>query len=169
MWPMGGSGASMSDSIEYRGKRIRLSKAYSDYDDFKDDPSNIAASETGRVQAMVGGAALAPSYTTFEDMVRAVLALKFPGYGAGRFMLAPQPDGSELFGFMVEIPRSGKNRYIVYRGRQGSFQLTDDFQAADTPLILRVEERDGEFLYSTIEGQLVVSRKPNAGSAAGAT
>jgi len=159
----------MSDNIEYRGKRIRLSKAYSDYDVFKADPNNIAAGETGRVQALVGGAPLAPSYTTFEEMGRAVLALKFPGYGAGRFIAAPQPDGSELFGFMIEIPRSGKSRYVVYRGRKGTFQLADDFQTAGTPLILRVEERDGEFLYSTIDGQLVVSRKPNGGSAPAAT
>src|SRR6516225_10196499 len=101
MWHMGGSGGPMSDYVEYRGKRVRLSKSYSDYDDFKADPSNIAAGETGYVQAMVGGATLAPSYTTFEEMARAVLALKFPGYGAGRFMLAPQPDGSELFGFTI--------------------------------------------------------------------
>lgn len=159
----------MSDNVEYRGKRIGLSKTYSDYDDFKDDPTNIAASETGRVQAALGSAVLAPNYTTFEEMARAILALKFPGYGAGRFMLAPQPDGSELFGFMVEIPRSGKSRYIVYRGRHGTFQLADDFQTNDTPLILRVEERDGEFQYSTIGGQLVVSRKPNGGSASAAT
>ena len=159
----------MSDNIESRGKRIRLSKAYSDYDDFKEDPDNIAAGETERVQAMVGGAGLAPNYTSFEEMARAVLALKVPGYGAGRFLLAPQPDGSELFGFMIEIPRSGKSRYIVYRGRSGKFQLADDFQAAAIPLILRVEERDGEFLYSTIDGQLVVARKPDPGNASAAT
>ncbi len=159
----------MSDNVEYRGKRVRLSKSYSDYDDFKADPSNIAASETGRVQAMVGGATVALSYTTFEEMARAVLALKFPGYGAGRFMPAPQPDGSELFGFTIEIPRSGKSRCIVYRGRQGTFRLADDFQAPNTPLILRVEERDGEFLYSTVDGQLVVSRKRNGGIAPVAT
>jgi hypothetical protein len=159
----------MSDNIEYRGKLFRLSKAYSDYDAFKADPNNIAASETTRVQAIVGGAVLAPTYASFAEMAGAVLALKFPGYGAGRFIPAPLPDGSELFGFMIEIPRSGHSRYIVYRGQQGTFRLADDFQTANIPMILRVEERDGEFLYSTIDGQLVVARKPNGGKAAAAT
>lgn len=153
----------MSDHIEYRGKRVRLTKAYSDYDDFKADPNNIASSETSRVQAMVGGTALAASYPTWDQLIQAVYALKFPGYGFGRFMSTQHPTGNELFGFMIEIPRSGRNRYVVYRERQGAFELADDFQIADDPLILSVEERDAVFVYSTVTRQLVVCRKPNGG------
>jgi hypothetical protein len=156
----------MSDSIEYRGKKVRLSKAYSDYDDYKGDPENILPSDTASVQQMVGGATLAATYATWDELFQAVWALKFPGYAGGRFMTAPQPDGTELFGFLIEIPRSGKNRYIVYRSRNETFERADDFQAPDSPMILRVEERDGQFIYSTVDGKVVVSRVPNGGAAA---
>lgn len=156
----------MSDSIEYRGKKVRLSKAYSDYDDYKADPNNLAPSETASVQNIVGGAALAATYATWDDLFEAVWSLTFPGYGAGRFLAPPQSDGTELFGFMIEIPRSGKNRYIVYRSRNGRFEFADDFQSPGSPLVLRVEERGGKFVYSTVDGKAVVSRSPSGGRTA---
>src|SRR6266704_3288121 len=47
------------DSVEYRGQRIQLSKAYADFDEYKNDPNNIAASETERAQQLVAGAPIA--------------------------------------------------------------------------------------------------------------
>src|SRR5262245_46857241 len=40
------------DYVEYRGEKIKLSKYYSDYDSYKNDPDNIAPSETTRVQQL---------------------------------------------------------------------------------------------------------------------
>jgi hypothetical protein len=37
--------------MDYRGEKIRLSKKYVDYDDDKNDPANLAASEISRVDA----------------------------------------------------------------------------------------------------------------------
>ena len=45
-----------SDQIDYRGEKIKLTKAYADYAAYKNDPENIAPSETERVQRLVLGA-----------------------------------------------------------------------------------------------------------------
>ena len=41
------------DVIEYRGERFKLTKAYYDYDDYKEDPNNIDPSENARVERAV--------------------------------------------------------------------------------------------------------------------
>src|SRR6266478_8316043 len=50
------------DTIQYRGQTIRLSRAYADFDEYKNDPNNIAAGETERVQQLVEGAPVAKEY-----------------------------------------------------------------------------------------------------------
>src|SRR5437764_10069700 len=67
------------DTIVYRGQTIRLSKAYSDFDEYKNDPDNIAASETERVQQLVEGAPIAKEYPTAEAMIAAVSEIELPG------------------------------------------------------------------------------------------
>ena len=69
------------DTVDYRGQRIQLSKAYADFDEYKNDPNNIAASETERVQQLVAGAPIADRYPTREAMIAAVSEIEFPGYG----------------------------------------------------------------------------------------
>ena len=48
-----------------------------------------------------------------------MFALKAPGYGMTSFGEKPQPDGSILAGFSVEVPRADKARVLVFRGRDG--------------------------------------------------
>jgi hypothetical protein len=48
-----------SSEIDYRGEKIKLSKPYRDYDEYKNDPDNIHPSETARVQGLVMSAPIA--------------------------------------------------------------------------------------------------------------
>ena len=51
-----------SNEIDYRGEKIKLTKAYADYDEYKNDPDNIDPSETERVQRLVLGAPIARTF-----------------------------------------------------------------------------------------------------------
>jgi hypothetical protein len=51
-----------SSEIDYRGERIKLTKSYADFDDYKNDPENIDPSATERVQRLVLGAPIAKTF-----------------------------------------------------------------------------------------------------------
>ena len=56
-WFATGNKMSSDDSIDYQGQPVKLSKSYSDYDDYKDDPNNLAPGEADKVQGLVQSAA----------------------------------------------------------------------------------------------------------------
>src|SRR5688572_1955310 len=91
------------DTIQYRGQTIQLSKAYGDFDEYKNDPNNIAASETARVQQLVATAPIPSMHPTRESMINAIFDIQFPGYGLTSFGDLPQADGSVLTGFAIEV------------------------------------------------------------------
>jgi hypothetical protein len=63
LWMIGTIGCERgSNEIDYRGEKIKLTKAYADYDAYKNDPENIHPSETERVQALVLGAPIAKTF-----------------------------------------------------------------------------------------------------------
>lgn len=103
------------DVVHYQGQTIKLSKAYFDFDQYKNDRDNIAASETVRVQTLVAAAPIAHSFADRRSIIGETSEIEFPGYGMGGFTSDPQPDGTELFGVSIEIPRADKERYIVFR------------------------------------------------------
>jgi len=80
------------DSVEYRRQRIQLSKAYADFDEYKNDPNNIAASETERVKQLVESAPIAAKYPDRESLVKAVLRFS-SGYGLSSFGIRRRPMG----------------------------------------------------------------------------
>ena len=92
LWLM--RGVMSSDSIEYQGKSVKLSKPYGDYDDYKNDRINIHPSEYALVYNLVTQAPVAASYHGRETFFHAVSELKFPGYGWQSSGERPQPDGS---------------------------------------------------------------------------
>jgi len=92
------------------------------------------------------------------DASKAVGEIAFPGYGSGGFAQQLQPDGSVLKGFSVEIPRAEKDRCLIFQGRNGKYRLIDDFVASDSPYIWRVTEENGVLVYSTAEGERVLTR-----------
>jgi hypothetical protein len=73
-----------------------------------------------------------------------------------------QADGSSLEGFAIEVPRAGKDRVLVFRGRQGRYTLVDDFEAASDASITQVREEGGRLRYTTIDGKSILSRPLSA-------
>ena len=143
----------LPSSIDYRGQKIKLTKFYLDYDDYKNDPGNIDPSETERVQRLVSEAPIAHSFASRKDAATAVFEVKFPGYGAGGFGGAIKDSDGSLNGFTVEIPRANKNRYFIFRNDHGTYTLVDDFVVADPWGIATVREENGTLVYSTASGE----------------
>ena len=142
------------DEIEYRGEKIRLSKPYADYDDYKNDPDNIAPAETARVQKLVTEAPIERG--PFADrlaIAKAVTAITFPGYGTGSLLSDAE---GVLVGFSIEIPRADQDRHLTFRRGAGGYVLIDDFISA-MPLV-RVVEANGELVYGTRENERAVTR-----------
>lgn len=80
-----------TNEIDYRGEKIRLTKSYSDFDDYKNDPENIDPSETARVQRLVMEAPIEREFNSLLDASKAVGEIGFPGYGSGGFAQQLQP------------------------------------------------------------------------------
>lgn len=140
----GGFGA--DDVMVYRGEMIKLSKAYGDYDEYKNDPENIHPSETERVQRLLISAPVERTYLSRLDLFKAMGAIKFPGYGLGSGM-SRQSDGSELLAVTIEIPRADQDRYLLFRVVDGRYELVDDFVRAQAPYPFEIRERDGAYVY----------------------
>src|SRR5215510_3994602 len=116
-----------SDEIGYRGEKIRLAKKYVDYDDYKNDPSNLAAAEIPRVEKMMTEARIGRDFANWKDFVDQAFTIKFPGYGIGT---GPKvaAEGREFIVEVIEIPQASKDRYFVLeKMTDGSLRLVDDF------------------------------------------
>jgi len=148
-----------SNEIDYRGEKIRLTKAYADYDTYRNDPENIDPSETERVQRLVLSAPIAQAFGSRLEASKAIGQIAFPGYGSGGFVEQSQADGSVLMGFSVEVPRASKERYFVFRGKDGVYTLVDDFVHPDTAGLLRsVIRRGSDLVFTSIDGNEVLRR-----------
>ena len=134
------------DVMEYRGEKIKLSKSYSDFDEYKNDPDNIHPSETERVQRLLIGAPIERTFASRLALFRAVGQIAFPGYGTGSGA-SRLSDGSELLAVTIEIPRANKDRYLVFRGREGRYELIDDFVHAEASYPFEIREGDGAYIY----------------------
>jgi hypothetical protein len=122
-------GCAGSDEIEYRAERIKLSRSYDDYDEYKNDPDNIHPSERSRVQHLVKTAPVASSYPD-QTLYQSLGKLTFPGYGSGNLARTQQSDGTELLAYGIAIPGTEQDRYLVFRSSGLAFVLVDDFVAA---------------------------------------
>lgn len=135
-----------ADVMEYRGEQIKLSRAYADYDEYKNDPDNIHPSETERVQRLLITAPIQRTFASRVELFRAVGQIKFPGYGTGAGS-SRLSDGSELLAVTVEIPRANKDRYLVFRDHDGQYELIDDFVNAEASYPFEIRDRDGAYVY----------------------
>src|SRR5690349_4895210 len=72
-----------STTIEYRGETFNMSKAYSSYEDYKDDPNNLATNDLSRIERAITNAPVPSSFDGENRLAIAVFHLKFPGYGCG--------------------------------------------------------------------------------------
>ena len=152
--------------VDYRGNRIMLSKWYFDYDDYKNDPENIAPYERTRVESLVVSAPIDRTFANRMEMLKAISALRFPGYGSSQFGEKPQADGTVLAGYSVEVPMANKERVLVFEGRGGLYTLVDDFVTSGDPLVSAVRQEGGHFVYSTRQGQELLRRRREKGGAA---
>ena len=91
-------------------------------------------------------------------MVRTISDLQFPGYGWTQFGERPQPDGTSLAGFSIEVPRANKERVLVFRGRGDVYTLIDDFVSSAAERIMQVRREGGQLVYSSLEGGQILIR-----------
>jgi hypothetical protein len=147
-----------SDEIDYRGHKIKLSKSYSSFEDYKNDPDNIAPWEVERVQQLVTNAPIGSRFDSRLDASKAIGRIAFPGYGSGGFTETTQADGSVLMGFSVEIPQAQKKRYFVFSGKDGVYTLVDDFVSVETPLVHTVDRRGEQLVFTSIDGKEIFTR-----------
>ncbi|MFK4385838.1 hypothetical protein ACVWYQ_006137 [Bradyrhizobium sp. USDA 3397] len=149
-----------SDEMDYRGEKIRLSKKYVDYDDYKNDPANLAASEIPRVEKLMTDAKVGPDFADWHDVARQLSNIKFPGYGMGSDddVVAV---GREFAVRFMEIPQVAKERYFVLEKLEGGrFRLADDFVAPRDPgsafaRISSIRLADDRLIYADRNGRVV--------------
>ena len=153
---------SSADTIDYQGQRIKLSRAFHDYDEYKNDPHNLAAAEVERVQQLVTNAPIASQFHSRLDVSRAITDIQFPGYGAGSHAIERQPDGTSLDLWGVEIPKAGRTRYFLFRVSNGVYHLIDDFVHAEQPMIMRVTQAGPALVYAARDGTTIVERTPSS-------
>jgi hypothetical protein len=152
--------ANGSDEMDYRGEKIRLAKKYVDYDDYKNDPANLAASEIPRVERMMTDARIGRDFASWLDVADQLNKIKFPGYGMG-----PGPNvvavGREFVVKVIEMPQVAKDRYFVLEKLAGgTFRLADDFVASQDPrsafaAISSIRLVDDRLVYSDRSGKVV--------------
>jgi hypothetical protein len=143
--------------ITYRGERIKLSRAYDDFETYKNDPGNIDLSETARVQQLVKAAPVAQSFPDRLSLFRGTQPIVFPGYGNGSGEGVAH-DGNELLAVTIEIPRSNQDRYLLFTARQRQYQLLDDFVQAAATYPFGVREEHGFYIYQSAAGKELFRR-----------
>jgi hypothetical protein len=146
--------------IEYRGESIKLSRYYVSYDDYKDDPNNIASSERERVKRLVTTAPMPQHYTSPDAVMTAMRDVTFPGYGSGGFGDVALVQRPPLVGFCVEVPLADEQRCFTFERDNDGYRLADDF-LLDTGLLRTVHKDSTGFTYVRFDGS-VFHRPPQA-------
>jgi hypothetical protein len=145
-------------TVLYHGHTIRLSKYYFDYDDYKNDPDNIAPEDRPLAANLVRTAPVPHDFATRLEMIHATVEVCFPGYGQGQFGEVGQPDGSVLAGYSVEVPAANEDRIFVFRGTGGAYTLLADFIASGDLGIRGVAREGDELVFHSWTGQVVLRR-----------
>src|SRR5215212_2920690 len=140
------------NTIPYQGQTIQLSKAYNSFDEYKNDPNNIAANETARVQKLVTQARVRPSYHVNDGLDQLIAELGFPGYKVRKLETSMPEMGAA---FAIEIPRGNQDRIILfqYHLKGARWVLIDDF--VGPPGIMDIRSKGGELQFYTLDGQLL--------------
>ena len=159
----GDDAASDGNYIEYEGQRFLVSKEYSDWDEFKDDPNNYPESETQRMADAVRAVQFLPSAVDRETVARQMLDKQFPGFGCGAPGLLNRDQLDSCAVFFVEIPRTGLCRYVGYVKVDGRFQLVADFEAPDVPMISMVAVENDRLNFYGIDKSLIRSESIKPG------
>jgi len=73
-----------SRTIDYHGQTFRAAKKHWSYEDYKDDANNLDSNELLRIEKAMTEASLPSSFDSRKEFIRAMMELKFPGYGFGQ-------------------------------------------------------------------------------------
>jgi hypothetical protein len=151
------------DEVIYHGERIKVTTNDLEADDHEETPFTIHPSEIERVTRLMTEAPVARTVASAEGMIRAVSDLVFPGYGTSMWAAPLQADGSVFAGFTIEIPSAGKDRVLVFLGKNGhggEFTLVDDFVYPAEALGINAVHQEGDaFVYSSWRGERVLVRR----------
>lgn len=146
------------NTIEYHGQKIKLSRKYTDFDTYKNDPDNIDPGETARVQRLVREAPIVKSFASRLDFAKATGDNAFPGYGSSGLHDTRQSDGTILVLTSIEIPRAEEDRYFTAQISAGKYILIDDFTAPENAGLQRVEKLGDKLLYINELGETKLVR-----------
>lgn len=146
------------NTIEYRGQKIKLSRRYTDFSTYKNDPENIDSSETARVQRLVREAPIGKSFDSRLEFAQATGDIAFPGYGSSGLRDTRQSDGSILVLTSIEIPRAEADRYFTAQISNGKYLLIDDFTAPESANLQRVEKSAEKLVYLNEQGETKLVR-----------
>lgn len=148
-------------SLTYQGKRIRLSKTYQNYEEYKLDPANLDTNELSRIERLMTQLTIGPEFRSIEDFYNQVVsAVKFPGYGCNFLGKEQQPDGSVLEVVEVEIPQRGRSRVFAVHQRDASTVLLDDVVTdwpPESTFGLTVRLSGGKLTYLSKDGDVLRS------------
>jgi hypothetical protein len=144
--------------IEYRGQPVRLTKRYDDFDEYKNDPNNIAPEEYARVQALVKAAPVPERCADVREVIAVAGALEVPGYGTSGFGTGNTDAGLKIIGQAIEIPHANADRVLVYVSDGSGYRLADDVVLPEQAYVWDVEIRDGAIVYLNRDGRVVAKR-----------
>jgi hypothetical protein len=153
-----GTGAPPRPFIPYQNAVIGLSRNYSNFEDYKSDPNNIAPDERARAANLVRSAPVPQTVADATQAIHAVFGVEFPGYGLTAFGKKELPDGTSLLGFSVEVPTAAQERLIVYRCQPQGCYLVDDAVVADELPIIEVVLSGSELVYRSHDHRELLRR-----------
>lgn len=134
-------------TIEYQGEKFRLSRAFSDYDDYKEAADNIDPQELDRIEAKILSAQVPKEFSSKMEFVLAALKLSFPGFGFGGL-----EDQDNVHTATIEIPHKDAYRYITALEKNGRWQVVDDFKGPIAYGGTTVQIEHGQLIYKTHKG-----------------
>jgi hypothetical protein len=145
-------------SIEYQGSRIQLDKAYADFDEYKDDRTNLGTKQADQADLLLRTAKFGPLFANSQVLGSALAEIQFPGYGLFYANQLGARTAVNLELAYVEIPMKNRNRYFVLeRTHSSCFKVLMDFVANASPEITRVgRAASGELEFRTSDGRVVM-------------
>ena len=146
------------DTITYRGETFQLSRRYSSYDSYKNDPNNLATRELARIRNLMVTAPAPRHFETIQAFSAATVGIKFPGYGwsfAERQVVGGPRVNVEEF----EIPPGEEGRVLIWIHTKNGVDVLDDFVMKLDGVIHRIELRNGIAYYFSRRG-LLLARRP---------
>jgi len=156
-------GAERFGAVDYLGNRIPLSRAYADFDEYKDDPKNLPMQSLRRIESIMRSTPFGQSFPNTESLSRELERVQFPGYGtfyANQLGAKLDPSLELVY---VEIPGGKLNRYfVVERTNEGTLRVVADFVASASPEITRVHRKNAALSFESSRGKVIAVKVEKA-------